>query len=239
MALPADTFTTYLAIGNREDLIDKIYRIDPTDTPFTSGIETGTATAINHEWQVQALAPAAANAVLEGDDATTDAATPTVRLGNICQISDKVARVTGSQQAVEHAGRENELEYQELLKGLELKRDIEFILLSNTAKNTGAAATARLTASVLTWIATNDDFDAGGSSPTPIDGTDPRNDGTQRAFTEAQLKNVLQPGLDQRRQAGNDHGRRLQPAGVQHVPGPRHCVRGREDQKNHRNSHNV
>jgi hypothetical protein len=193
MTLPADTFTTYLAIGNREDLIDKIYRIDPTECPFTSGIETGTATAINHEWQTQALAAAAANAVLEGDDATTDAVTPTVRLGNICQISDKVARVTGSQLAVEHAGRDNELEYQEILKGLELKRDIELTLVgSNTAKNVGAAATARLTASVLAWIATNDDFGATGSSPSPIDGTDARGDGTQRAFTEAQLKTVLQ-----------------------------------------------
>ena len=63
--------------------------------------------------------------MLEGDDATTDAATPTVRLGNICQISDKVARVSGTQRAVEHAGRDDELEYQEMLKGLELKRDME------------------------------------------------------------------------------------------------------------------
>ncbi len=38
MALPTNTFTTYTAIGNREDLSDMIYRIDPTDTPFISGI---------------------------------------------------------------------------------------------------------------------------------------------------------------------------------------------------------
>jgi len=34
MALPTNTFTTATAIGNREDLSDMIYRIDPTDTPF-------------------------------------------------------------------------------------------------------------------------------------------------------------------------------------------------------------
>src|SRR5215470_7159658 len=101
MALPSQTFTTYSAIGNREDLSDVIYRIDPTDTPFMSAIEREKATAVNHEWQVQALASVdTSNAVLEGDDATTDAATPTVRLGNICQISDKVARVTGTQRSV-------------------------------------------------------------------------------------------------------------------------------------------
>jgi hypothetical protein len=195
MAVPADTFKTYEAIGNREDLADDIYRIDPTDTPFVTGIEKVKATAVNHEWQTQALAAAAANAVLEGDDATTDAATPTVRLGNICQISDKVARVSGTQQAVEHAGRDDELAYQEMLKGMELKRDMELIIVgSNTAKNTGAAATARLTASVLSWIKTNTNKGtAGGAAdPAAADGTGTRTDGTQIAFTEARLKDVFQ-----------------------------------------------
>src|SRR4051794_41661677 len=120
MALPTNTFATYEAVGNREDLSDVIYRIDPTDTPFVNGIDREKATAVNHEWQTQALAAVdTANAVLEGDDATTDAATPTVRLGNICQISDKVARVTGTQQAVDHAARDRELAYQEMMKGLD------------------------------------------------------------------------------------------------------------------------
>jgi len=196
MALPTNTFATYEAIGNREDLSDEIFRIDPTDTPFMSGIERTTAKAVNHEWQTQALASVdTTNAVLEGDDATTDAATPTVRLGNICQISDKVARVTGTQQAVDHAGRDDELAYQEMLKGLELKRDMEAILCgTNQAKNTGAAATARKTASVLSWIKTNTSKGtAGGAAdPSAADGTGTRTDGTQIAFTEARLKTVLQ-----------------------------------------------
>ena len=94
MALPTNTFATYEAIGNREDLSDVIYRIDPTDTPFMSGIEREKASAVNHEWQTQALASAGSNAQLEGDDANTNTTTATVRLGNICQISTKVARVT-------------------------------------------------------------------------------------------------------------------------------------------------
>jgi hypothetical protein len=194
MALPTNTFATYEAIGNREDLSDVIYRIDPTDTPAMSGFEREKATAVNHEWQTQALAAVdTANAVLEGDDATTDAATPTVRLGNMCQISDKVARVTGTQRAVEHAGRDDELEYQEMLKGLELKRDMESILVgTNQAKVTGNDSTARKTASVLSWIKTNTSKGASGTDPSAADGTGTRTDGTQRAFTEAQLKTVLQ-----------------------------------------------
>ena len=195
MALPTNAFTTYSAIGNREDLSDDISRIDPSDTPFMTACEREKATAVNHEWQTQALASVdTANAVLEGDDATTDAATATVRLANICQISDKVARVTGTQQAVEHAGRDDEMAYQEMLKGLELKRDMESILSgTNQAKNAGAAATARVTASVLSWIKTNTSKGAGGGAdPSAADGTGTRTDGTQRAFAESQLKTVLQ-----------------------------------------------
>jgi hypothetical protein len=119
-----------------------------------SGAEKEKASAVNHEWQTQALAAASsANAQLEGDDPTTTATTPTVRLGNLCQISYKVARVSGTQQAVDHAGRDNELAYQEMLKGLELKRDIETILVgTNQAKVTGDTSTPRKTASILSQL---------------------------------------------------------------------------------------
>jgi hypothetical protein len=194
MALPTNTFATYEAIGNREDLSDVIYRIDPTDTPFMSGIEREKASAVNHEWQTQSLAAADnTNAQLEGDDANTNTVTATIRLGDICQISTKVARVTGSQRAVDHAGRDDELAYQEMLKGLELKRDMEMILVgTNQAKATGSDTAARKTASVLSWTKTNTSKGSGGSDPSTADGAGTRTDGTQRAFTEANLKAVLQ-----------------------------------------------
>jgi len=195
MALPTNAFATYEAIGNREDLSDEIYRIDPTDTPCMTAFERVEATAVNHEWQRQSLASVdSSNDVLEGDDATTDAATPTVRLGNICQISDKVARVTGTQEAVQHAGRGSEMDYQAMLKGLELKRDMETIIVGrNIAKVTGADATPRKTASILSWIKTNTSKGtAGGAAdPSAADGTGTRTDGTQLAFTEARLKTVF------------------------------------------------
>jgi hypothetical protein len=193
MALPTNTFTTYSAIGNREDLSDEIYRIDPTETPFLTGIDKCKATAVLHEWQTQALAAASgANAQLEGDDVTRDATTPTVRLGNVCQISRKVPSVSGTQRSVNTAGRGDEMEYQEMLKGLELRRDMETVIVgTNQAKVTGNSTTARKTASVLSWIKTNTDKGSGGVDPATADGTGTRTDGTQRAFTEAQLKSVL------------------------------------------------
>jgi uncharacterized protein DUF5309 len=193
MTLPPGTFSTYAAIGNREDLSDEIYRIDPTETPFLTGIDKAKATAVLHEWQTQALAPASnLNAQLEGDDVSRDTAVPTVRLGNICQISRKVPAVTGTQRSVTSAGRGDEMEYQEMLRGLELRRDMEAILIgSNQAKVAGTASTARKTASVLSWIKSNTSLGAGGVDPAAADGTGQRTDGTARAFTEAQLKTVL------------------------------------------------
>lgn len=192
--LPTNTFATYEAIGNREDLSDVIYRIDPTETPFMSGIARETATAVNHEWQTQALAaPNGGNAQLEGDDIVADAATPTVRLGNICQISRKSAQVTGTQQSVVSAGRNNELDYQVMLKGKELKRDMETVLVgTNQAKAAGDDSTARKTASILSWIKSNTVKGGGvAADPSAANGTGTRTDGTQVAFTEARLKDVL------------------------------------------------
>lgn len=192
MALETNAFTTYSAIGNREDLSDEIFNIDPTSTPWVSGVEKVKATAVNHEWQTQALAAAAANAQLEGDAFSADTTTPTVRLGNIAQISRKIPRVTGTQQAVDHAGRDDEMSYQEMLKGKELKRDIEKVAIgTNQAKVTGESTTARKTASVLSWLKTNTSEGTGGVDPTAADGTSTRTDGTVRAFTESLLKTQL------------------------------------------------
>jgi hypothetical protein len=200
--MQVSSFNTFGAIGNREDLSDQIYRIDPTEVPFFSGIDKVKSKATNHEWQTQALAAAStSNAQLEGDDNyNADAGTVTVRLGNICQISRKTPSVTGTQEAVEHAGRGSEWDYQKMLKGLELKRDVEAILTgANQAKVTGATTTARKLADVLSWIKTNTDKGGGtGADPTAADGTSLRVDSaTQRAFTENQLKGVIKKCYDQ------------------------------------------
>ena len=200
MTMGTSAFSTFAAVGNREDITDTIYRIDPTDTPFYSGVEKAKASAVNHEWQTQALRSVAANAQLEGDDITAVSRTPTVRLGNICQILYTSARVTGTQRVVDHAGRDDEMAYQEMLAGLELKRDIEYNLVGlSTAKVTGATTTARKFASVNAWITTNTDKGGGtAADPTAADGTSARVDSaTHSAFTEARLKNVIKKCFDQ------------------------------------------
>ena len=191
MTTPADTVSTYDAIGNREDLSNIIYDISPTQTPFISMISHVEATATNHEWQTNSLATASAsNAVIEGEDATTTAAIPTVRLGNITQISDKVPRVTRTQRQIDSAGRGDEMDYQVMKMAKELKRDMESALLANNAKVVGSESTARELAGIESWLATNTDLGATGTAPTG-DGTDARGTGTPRSFAESQLQGVL------------------------------------------------
>ena len=203
MTQPTNTFDSFDAIGNREDLADIITMISPSSTPLLSGIAKVSATATNHEWQTDVLAsPSATNAVIEGDDATTTASTPTVRLGNNTQISDKVPRVSGTQMVVDSAGRSDEMAYQVMKSGLELKTDVESTLFANNAKVTGSSSVAREAAGIPAYLATNTDFGATGADPTG-DGTDARTDGTQRAFTESQLKTVLASCWDEGGDPGN------------------------------------
>ena len=191
MAQPTNTFDTYDSVGEREDLSDVIYSISPTDTPFLSSAAKTKATAVVHEWQTDSLAAASSsNAVIEGDEATLDAATATVRLSNSSQIMDKTVVITGTQESVDKAGRASEIAYQIAKKAKELKRDMEAMLTTNNAEVAGNATTAREMGSLGAWVITNDNKAADGTTGSGI-GNTARTDGTQRAFTEAQLKDVI------------------------------------------------
>ena len=183
-------FRTYAAIGMREDLSDIIYNIAPTDTPFMSSVGKNKATAVYHEWQTDSLAAAAANAAVEGADASSATLSPTTRVGNRTQISQKTVAVTGTLQAVDKAGRKSELAYQLSKASSEIKRDMEFTFLNNTVQSNGTAgSTARVLGGLQTWLATNGDFGSGGSAGSS--GTTARTNGTNRTFTETELKTVI------------------------------------------------
>ena len=193
MAIVANTFQTYQAIGRREDLSNTIYNISPTDVPFMSMIGRSKATNTLAEWQTDALDAAAANAQVEGDEYAFTAVTPTVRLGNYTQISRKTVIVSGSQQAGNNAGRDSEMALQLAKSSKALKRDMEKALTGNVAKAAGNASTARKLGGMETWISTN--VSRGSGSPAGSGaggGAAPVDAGTARAMTEALLKAVIQ-----------------------------------------------
>ena len=183
------TYATYTTVGIREDLADIIYNISPTETPFMSGVGKTKATNTLHQWQTDALSAVAANAQAEGATITYPTINPTVKLGNYTQISSKSVQLSGTNEATVAAGRNSELAYQVAKSAKELKRDMETALLSNVAAAAGnAGAPTRKLGGVQTWISTNVSAGVGGSG---AGGGAIRTDGTQRAFTETLLKDVL------------------------------------------------
>lgn len=187
MTAPTNTFLSTAAIGNREDLSDIIYRITPTVTPLFSLAAKSKATSTLHEWQTQDLAAPASNAQNEGDDASAKVVTPTIRLSNRTQISTKTVIVSGTQQATLSAGRKSEMGYQMSMASLELRRDMELGLTQNNL----AATAPRTSRGLVGWAGDNVDAGAGYVAPSYTSNT-AQTDGTQAAFTEARLKNVLQ-----------------------------------------------
>ncbi|MBP2301568.1 DUF5309 domain-containing protein [Azospirillum picis] len=194
MAAPTNTVQTYAQVGIREDLSDVVSKIDITEVQFQSNIGKSKATARYHEWQTQALAAASAsNACVEGDDTTAQAATPRVRVGNRLQIAKKSGTVSGSAQAVDVAGVSDELDEQKILKGLELRRDVEATLLQNTASSAGNSTTAATAAGFESWITSNVSRGTSGANGGFSGGTVAApTDGTQRAFAQSQLDTVMQ-----------------------------------------------
>jgi hypothetical protein len=191
MAAVSGTYTTVTAKGIREDLTEAIYNISPEKTPFISMIGRSKAKNTLHEWQTDALeAVDGSNFRNEGNEAAFVAPTPTVRLGNYNQISDKTAIVAGTLEAVDKAGRKSEMAYQLSKRSVEIKRDLETIALSNQA---ASGSDPRKTAGIPAWLKTNISKGAGGVDP--VYTTLPNNartDGTQRALTEQMIKDVAQ-----------------------------------------------
>lgn len=188
MAAPTNTQTTTVTVGNREDLGNVIYQISPTETPFFSMVRKGKATATLHEWQTDSLAAAANNEQAEGDDAVATALIPTVRLANRTQISSKTAAVSGSQEAVDSAGRKSEMGYQVAKRGLELRRDMETGLCTNAV----SATAPRRSRGLVGWADTaNINSGTGYVAPNYVTNV-AQTDGAQRQFVESQLKDVAQ-----------------------------------------------
>lgn len=192
MVAVTNAYTTASAVGIREDLSDSIYRVDVDDTPFQSRIGSTKAKNTLHEWQTRILGSVdVTNAQLEGDTTPRAPSTPNVRRSNVCQISMKNATTSGTLEAVDKAGRDQEMALQMADRAIELRKDMEAIMLSNQAF---ANSTTRLLRGFEASIRTNTVRGVGGldpADPSVTPGTQ-ATDGTQAAFTEAMLLTALQ-----------------------------------------------
>ena len=131
--VPTNLYQKAALKGNREDLMDKIYNTSPSEVPLSSSFGRTTAITDFHEWQTDVLGSASAsNKMVDGDDVTLDSQTATVRLGNHLQIFNGSVGVSRRANIVKKAGRGAEMAYLKGKKMLELKRNIEAMVLSPT-----------------------------------------------------------------------------------------------------------
>lgn len=138
----AQTYT-YDDNSIREDLLDIITNIDPTETQLLSGLGTSIAKDTMHIWLTDTLKGVATNAFTEGVDATYPDRTDPTRLYNHCQIVRVGYDVTDTERAVNNAGFADRYSY-EMTKALkEWKNDAEYALMRGSlATGTGSAARA-------------------------------------------------------------------------------------------------
>lgn len=162
----------------KESLNDYVARIDPAEAPFYSNCPSKTVGAVKHEWTVQELTAASAtNFKAEGADSSDSNGIVPTRLDNAVSLSTKDGKVSGTYDRINTAGGQEETARQKLLKGLELRRDLEAIL---TANNVKVQAGTRELGGAQNYI-TNWSLGATGSAPTG-DGSDVLTPGTLRAF---------------------------------------------------------
>jgi hypothetical protein len=192
-----DSYRVGTAGGNREDLEDTIWDLFPDETYCLTNFDKVEASGTYHEWLLDTLVAPTTNRQIEGDDASFTTVVSPTRVGNYQQISRKTFLISRTQEKVAKAGRRKEATRQLTKQMREMKNEMEYGIIRNQASSAGGSATARSTASIESWIATNEALATTTSSATtagfasgvvaaPTDGS------TTGALTVAALNSALQ-----------------------------------------------
>lgn len=205
MAIVTGSTITYgvgSAGGNREDLEDVIWELDPLETFCQSTFDRVDGHATYHEWELDSLVAPATNRQIEGDSESYTSITSPSRAGNYMQILFKQFLVSGTQEVVAKAGRKSEIMRQTKKQMKELKNDLEYAIVRNQASSAGGSATARSMGSIESWIPTTDNSGNGVRATTSAAASTaafgagvvsaPTDGATTGALTEAKFREMLQ-----------------------------------------------
>lgn len=144
MATVQNTYNTTVI---REDLLDIITNLSPTETQLFTGLKRGKkAESTYHEYPVDVYAAVTGNSTdkkaVEGADWGDDTVTSPTREGNYTQIIKQTYKVTGTAQAVDMAGITNPKAYQQAKALINWKHKAEWSIVHGV-KAAGDASTAR------------------------------------------------------------------------------------------------
>jgi hypothetical protein len=181
--------TSYDVMGKPRDLMGVIFEISPTDTPFLTMCKRTTATQTLHEWTTDELAPPAQNAQVDGSETTSFQGSTVTELNNRTQILRKAVQVSGTAQAIKEVGLSNQYRYQLAQRMKEIKKDLEFALLSNQVESAASKTTARLMRGLPCWFSSDHSLRGNGGAAATTSA--PCTAGTQRALTEDMIKTII------------------------------------------------
>jgi len=135
----------------REDLLNVLTNLSPTDTQLVTGLGTSSALAQRHEWLTDTLSAVKTNAYAEGADASYPTITNPSRLINYTQIMRQGYSVSDTERAVNTAAFNDRLAY-EATKALKmLKNDMEYAVMRGSLACGAAAVTGQLRG-IKNWL---------------------------------------------------------------------------------------
>lgn len=197
LAGTTDSYRVGSAGGNREDLEDTIWDLFPDETYCLTNFDKVEASGVYHEHLTDSIVAPTNNRQIEGDDAAFVTVVSPTRVGNYQQITRKTFLISRTQEKIAKAGRRRESARQVTKQMRELKNEMEYAIVRNQASSAGGSGTARSTASIESWLATNEVLATTTASATtagfaagvviaPVDGS------TTAALTIAALNSALQ-----------------------------------------------
>ena len=191
MAVSPNTTTSTTRNLNREELSGVVDLTERQETPIYSMIANASCDSTFPEWGVETIEAPGQNIQSEGRDYDFSETAPNDRYGNYTQIIEKEGKFSNTQEAVENAGRSEKIARDKVLKGIALRRDVEYSLVANNASLGG---TDRVSGSLATWAETNVLRGAGGANggyDTPTKVTVAPTAGAKRAFSKALVDELL------------------------------------------------
>ncbi len=127
----------------KEDLLNLITNLTPTETQLVAGLGQSSASAVNHQWLTDTLSAVKANKFVEGADASLPTITNPQRLVNVTQICRQAFSVSGTERAVDQAGFNDRFSYEGEKAMDMLKNDMELALMNGTLVSSASTNAAR------------------------------------------------------------------------------------------------
>ncbi len=131
---------TYDDNAIREDLLGVLTNLSPKNTQLITGLGTGSADAIRHEWLIDTLGAVKDNFYVEGADASYADRTDPTRLVNYTQIFRVAYNVTDTERSVNTAAFNDRYAYEATKAMSEMKNDMEYAAMrASIACGSGSA----------------------------------------------------------------------------------------------------